>query len=153
MGLRCLVFNILYHQGRSFHDGLFFLIGNEGFHSHMWIFLLFLFLSLCMCVCLYVCVCVCRTEVSKGNHGFNGMLVSLLIGVFSSAGDWYWWLLLPSCLGSATWYVTCSTHHIELITWIRKLGIFHLLTVYCRRQCQLDLDLDMHACKNLNIMK
>uniref|UniRef100_A0A8C2WT78 Urea transporter n=1 Tax=Cyclopterus lumpus TaxID=8103 RepID=A0A8C2WT78_CYCLU len=38
-------------------------------------------------------------EVSGGLHGFNGMLVSLLIGVFSSAGDWYWWLLLPVCLG------------------------------------------------------
>ncbi|XP_056299283.1 urea transporter 2 [Pseudoliparis swirei] len=39
-------------------------------------------------------------EVSGGLHGFNGMLVSLLMGVFSSAGDWYWWLLLPVCLGS-----------------------------------------------------
>ncbi|XP_069015337.1 urea transporter 2 [Embiotoca jacksoni] len=41
-------------------------------------------------------------EVTGGLHGFNGMLVSLLMGVFSSAGDWYWWLLLPVCLGSAT---------------------------------------------------
>ncbi|KAM9400673.1 urea transporter 2 [Salvelinus alpinus] len=41
-------------------------------------------------------------EVSGGLHGFNGMLVSLLMGVFSSAGDWYWWLLLPVCLGGAT---------------------------------------------------
>ncbi|TNN50508.1 Urea transporter 1 [Liparis tanakae] len=40
-------------------------------------------------------------EVSGGLHGFNGMLVSLLMGVFSSAGDWFWWLLLPVCLGSA----------------------------------------------------
>uniref|UniRef100_A0A6Q2X7F6 Urea transporter n=1 Tax=Esox lucius TaxID=8010 RepID=A0A6Q2X7F6_ESOLU len=32
--------------------------------------------------------------VSGGLHGFNGMLVALLMGVFSSAGDWYWWLLL-----------------------------------------------------------
>lgn len=46
---------------------------------------------------------VCSAEVSGGLHGFNGMLVSLLMGVFSSAGDWYWWLLLPVCLGSATW--------------------------------------------------
>uniref|UniRef100_A0A672GQN7 Urea transporter n=1 Tax=Salarias fasciatus TaxID=181472 RepID=A0A672GQN7_SALFA len=40
--------------------------------------------------------------VTKGLHGFNGMLVSLLMGVFSSSGDWYWWLLLPVCLASAT---------------------------------------------------
>ncbi|XP_052359331.1 urea transporter 2-like, partial [Oncorhynchus keta] len=39
-------------------------------------------------------------EVSGGLHGFNGMLVSLLMGVCSSAGDWYWWLLLPVFLGS-----------------------------------------------------
>ncbi|MEQ2163332.1 hypothetical protein GOODEAATRI_028921, partial [Goodea atripinnis] len=41
-------------------------------------------------------------DVAGGLHGFNGMLVSLLMGVFSSAGDWYWWLLLPVILGSAT---------------------------------------------------
>ncbi|XP_076026881.1 urea transporter 1 [Genypterus blacodes] len=41
-------------------------------------------------------------EVSRGQHGFNGMLVALLMGIFSSAGDYYWWLLLPVCLGSAT---------------------------------------------------
>ncbi|KAJ8382442.1 hypothetical protein SKAU_G00032200 [Synaphobranchus kaupii] len=41
-------------------------------------------------------------EVAGGLHGFNGMLVALLIGVFSSAGDWYWWLLLPACLTGAT---------------------------------------------------
>ncbi|XP_028330226.1 urea transporter 2 isoform X2 [Gouania willdenowi] len=41
-------------------------------------------------------------EVEQGLHGFNGMLVSLLMGAFSSAGDWYWWLLLPVFLGSAT---------------------------------------------------
>uniref|UniRef100_A0A9J8C0A3 Urea transporter n=1 Tax=Cyprinus carpio carpio TaxID=630221 RepID=A0A9J8C0A3_CYPCA len=40
-------------------------------------------------------------EVSSGLYGFNGMLVALLMGVFSSAGDWYLWLLLPVCLGGA----------------------------------------------------
>lgn len=49
-----------------------------------------------------LCVCVCSADVSGGHHGCNGMLVSLLMGEFSSAGDWYWWLLLPVCLGSAT---------------------------------------------------
>lgn len=41
-------------------------------------------------------------EISSGHYGFNGMLVALLIGAFSSAGNWYWWLLLPACLGGAT---------------------------------------------------
>ncbi|CAN9509451.1 unnamed protein product [Ophioblennius macclurei] len=40
-------------------------------------------------------------EVKKGLYGFNGMLVSLLMGVFSASGDWYWWLMLPACMGSA----------------------------------------------------
>ncbi len=47
------------------------------------------------------CDVTCSEEVSSGLHGFNGMLVALLMGVFSSAGDWYWWLLLPACLGGA----------------------------------------------------
>lgn len=51
------------------------------------------------CVGVFVCI---RAEVSRGEHGYNGMLVALLIGVFSSAGDWYWWLLLPACLAGAT---------------------------------------------------
>ncbi|KAK3546696.1 hypothetical protein QTP70_032176 [Hemibagrus guttatus] len=42
-----------------------------------------------------------RAEISRGEHGYNGMLVALLIGVFSNAGDWYWWLLLPACLAGA----------------------------------------------------
>ncbi|KAK2860275.1 hypothetical protein Q7C36_004441 [Tachysurus vachellii] len=47
-----------------------------------------------------------QAEVSRGEHGYNGMLVALLIGVFSNAGDWYWWLLLPVCLaGAATTFV------------------------------------------------
>ncbi|KAK3568034.1 hypothetical protein QTP86_029109, partial [Hemibagrus guttatus] len=47
-----------------------------------------------------------RAEISRGEHGYNGMLVALLIGVFSNAGDWYWWLLLPACLaGAATTFV------------------------------------------------
>uniref|UniRef100_A0A673K416 Si:dkey-183c6.7 n=1 Tax=Sinocyclocheilus rhinocerous TaxID=307959 RepID=A0A673K416_9TELE len=49
---------------------------------------------------LWMLVVVSKTsfEVSSGLHGFNGMLVALLMGLFSSAGDWYWWLLLPVCL-------------------------------------------------------
>ncbi|XP_031706845.1 uncharacterized protein LOC116385485 isoform X4 [Anarrhichthys ocellatus] len=57
-------------------------------------------------------------EVSGGLHGFNGMLVSLLIGVFSTAGDWYWWLLLPVCLGSATWLRVAS-----FWAWVRSLPV------------------------------
>lgn len=51
------------------------------------------------CVGVFVCH---RAEVSRGEHSYNGMLVALLIGVFSNAGDWYWWLLLPACLAGAT---------------------------------------------------
>ncbi|TKS92710.1 Urea transporter 1 [Collichthys lucidus] len=63
-------------------------------------------------------------EVSGGLHGFNGMLVSLLMGVFSSAGDWYWWLLLPVCLGSAT----CGLSSL-LDRWDLPVAVFPFNTV------------------------
>ncbi|XP_075891675.1 urea transporter 2 [Nelusetta ayraudi] len=65
-----------------------------------------------------------RTKVSEGNHGFNGMLVPLLIGVLSSAGDWYWWLLLPSCLGSATCVFLYSCMASVLDRWDVPVGVF-----------------------------
>ncbi|XP_044197249.1 urea transporter 1 [Thunnus albacares] len=63
-------------------------------------------------------------EVSKGLHGFNGMLVSLLMGVFSSAGDWYWWLLLPVCLGSATCVFLFSGLSSVLDRWDLPVAVF-----------------------------
>ncbi|XP_071401064.1 urea transporter 1-like, partial [Centroberyx affinis] len=63
-------------------------------------------------------------EVSGGLHGFNGMLVSLLMGVFSSAGDWYWWLLLPICLGSATCTFLFSGLSPLLDRWDLPVAVF-----------------------------
>ncbi|XP_038559820.1 urea transporter 2-like [Micropterus salmoides] len=37
-----------------------------------------------------------RGAVAAGLYGYNGILVGLLMAVFSKAGDWYWWLLLPN---------------------------------------------------------
>ncbi|OCT98899.1 hypothetical protein XELAEV_18011131mg [Xenopus laevis] len=36
-----------------------------------------------------------RSAIAAGLHGYNGLLVGLLMAVFSAKGDWYWWLLLP----------------------------------------------------------
>ncbi|XP_042368599.1 urea transporter 1 [Plectropomus leopardus] len=68
-------------------------------------------------------------EVSGGLHGFNGMLVSLLMGVFSSAGDWYWWLLLPVCLGSATCVFLFSGLSSVLDRWDLPVAVFPFNTV------------------------
>ncbi|KAM5220913.1 urea transporter 2 isoform 2-T5 [Hipposideros larvatus] len=36
-----------------------------------------------------------RSTIAAGLHGYNGVLVGLLMAVFSDKGDYYWWLLLP----------------------------------------------------------
>ncbi|XP_035758972.1 urea transporter 2 [Egretta garzetta] len=36
-----------------------------------------------------------RSAIASGLHGYNGILVGLLIAVFSDKGDYYWWLLPP----------------------------------------------------------
>ncbi|KAM6909046.1 urea transporter 2 [Xenentodon cancila] len=63
-------------------------------------------------------------DVAGGLHGFNGMLVSLLMGAFSSAGDWYWWLLLPICLGSATCVFLFSGISTLLGHWDLPAAVF-----------------------------
>ncbi|XP_015248623.1 PREDICTED: urea transporter 2-like [Cyprinodon variegatus] len=63
-------------------------------------------------------------EVAGGLHGFNGMLVSLLMGVFSSAGDWYWWLLVPVFLGSATSVFLFSGLTTLLDNWDLPAAVF-----------------------------
>ncbi|XP_061620135.1 urea transporter 1 isoform X1 [Phyllopteryx taeniolatus] len=65
-----------------------------------------------------------RAEVWGGLHGFNGMLVSLLMGAFNSAGDWYWWLLLPACLGSATSVFFFSGLSSVLDRWDVPVAVF-----------------------------
>uniref|UniRef100_A0A8C2DLW8 Urea transporter n=1 Tax=Cyprinus carpio TaxID=7962 RepID=A0A8C2DLW8_CYPCA len=72
-------------------------------------------------------------EVSSGLYGFNGMLVALLMGVFSSAGDWYLWLLLPVCLGGATKhkYLTFLSSSLApvLDRWDLPVSVFPFNTV------------------------
>ncbi|XP_027724807.1 urea transporter 2 isoform X1 [Vombatus ursinus] len=36
-----------------------------------------------------------KSSIAAGLHGYNGVLVGLLMAVFSDKGDYYWWLLLP----------------------------------------------------------
>ncbi|KAM8985500.1 urea transporter 2-like isoform 2-T7 [Ara ararauna] len=36
-----------------------------------------------------------RSAIAAGLHGHNGILVGLLMAVFSDKGDYYWWLLPP----------------------------------------------------------
>ncbi|NXG69765.1 UT2 protein, partial [Baryphthengus martii] len=36
-----------------------------------------------------------RSAIESGLHSYNGILVGLLVAVFSDKGDYYWWLLLP----------------------------------------------------------
>ncbi|NXK73768.1 UT2 protein, partial [Amazona guildingii] len=36
-----------------------------------------------------------RSAIAAGLHGYNGILVGLLMAVFSDKGDYYWWLLPP----------------------------------------------------------
>uniref|UniRef100_A0AAY4D010 Urea transporter n=1 Tax=Denticeps clupeoides TaxID=299321 RepID=A0AAY4D010_9TELE len=68
-------------------------------------------------------------EITSGDHGFNGMLVALLMGIFSSAGDWYGWLLLPACLGGAT----CTFFHSGLARvfkpWDLPVSVFPFNTI------------------------
>uniref|UniRef100_H3BZS6 Urea transporter n=1 Tax=Tetraodon nigroviridis TaxID=99883 RepID=H3BZS6_TETNG len=71
-----------------------------------------------------------RQDVANGAHGMNGVLVALLMGVFSSAGDWYWWLLLP-VVGS----VTCVFLYSALSSLLGSCGVpasvfpFNVVTV------------------------
>lgn len=44
-----------------------------------------------------------RGTIAAGLYGYNGILVGLLMAVFSSKGDWYWWLLLPNIFMSMMW--------------------------------------------------
>lgn len=44
-----------------------------------------------------------RSAIAAGLYGYNGVLVGLLMAVFSVDGDYNWWLLLPVALVSMTW--------------------------------------------------
>ncbi|KAI4876612.1 hypothetical protein NFI96_020555, partial [Prochilodus magdalenae] len=70
-----------------------------------------------------------RAEVSRGQYGYNGMLVALLIGSFSSAGDWYWWLLLPACFAGATTTFLYSGFAPVFDHWDLPVNVFPFNTV------------------------
>uniref|UniRef100_A0A8C3UTK1 Urea transporter n=1 Tax=Catharus ustulatus TaxID=91951 RepID=A0A8C3UTK1_CATUS len=42
-----------------------------------------------------------RSSIAAGLHGYNGILVGLLMAVYSDKGDYYWWLLPPVAVISA----------------------------------------------------
>uniref|UniRef100_A0A8C5S8R3 Urea transporter n=1 Tax=Laticauda laticaudata TaxID=8630 RepID=A0A8C5S8R3_LATLA len=43
-----------------------------------------------------------RSAIAAGLHGYNGVLVGMLMAVFSDKCEYYWWLLLPVILMSMT---------------------------------------------------
>ncbi|XP_015275464.1 PREDICTED: urea transporter 2-like [Gekko japonicus] len=43
-----------------------------------------------------------RSAIAAGLYGYNGVLVGMLMAIFSENGDYYWWLLLPVVLMSMT---------------------------------------------------
>ncbi|XP_062984364.1 urea transporter 1 isoform X2 [Elgaria multicarinata webbii] len=47
-------------------------------------------------------LCQDRSAIAAGLHGYNGVLVGMLMAVFSDKGEYYWWLLLPVVLMSMT---------------------------------------------------
>ncbi|XP_030647644.1 urea transporter 2 [Chanos chanos] len=49
-----------------------------------------------------------RGAIAAGLYGYNGILVGLLMAVFSNAGDWYWWLLFPNIFLSFTCPIVSS---------------------------------------------
>ncbi|KFQ26999.1 Urea transporter 2, partial [Merops nubicus] len=74
-----------------------------------------------------------RSAIAAGLYGYNGVLVGLLMAVFSAKGDYYWWLLLPVALVSMTCPVFTSALGSVFCKW--DLPVFTLpfnlaLTLY-----------------------
>ncbi|XP_067841436.1 urea transporter 2-like [Heptranchias perlo] len=65
-----------------------------------------------------------RSEIAAGLHGYNGILVGLLMAVFSNKGDWYWWLLLPVIVMSIVCPVLSSALASVMERW--DLPVFTL---------------------------
>ncbi|KAF7687340.1 hypothetical protein HF521_014568 [Silurus meridionalis] len=49
-----------------------------------------------LCATISAIILQQNRAIAAGLYGYNGILVGLLMAVFSNAGDWYWWLLLPN---------------------------------------------------------
>ncbi|NWR63864.1 UT2 protein, partial [Bucorvus abyssinicus] len=74
-----------------------------------------------------------RSAIASGLYGYNGVLVGLLMAVFSANRDYYWWLLLPVALVSMTCPVFTSALGSVFCKW--DLPVFTLpfnlaLTLY-----------------------
>ncbi|XP_071586907.1 urea transporter 2-like [Heliangelus exortis] len=74
-----------------------------------------------------------RSAIAAGLHGYNGVLVGLLMAVFSAKEDYYWWLLLPVALASMVCPVLSSALGSVFSKW--DLPVFTLpfnmaLTLY-----------------------
>jgi len=52
---------------------------------------------------VYVCPVYFREAVLAGLYGYNGTLVGMLMAIFSTNGNWYWWLLVPNVFMSIMW--------------------------------------------------
>ncbi|NWX69695.1 UT2 protein, partial [Alca torda] len=74
-----------------------------------------------------------RSAIAAGLYGYNGVLVGLLMAIFSAKGDYHWWLLLPVVLVSMTCPVFTSALGSVFCKW--DLPVFTLpfnlaLTLY-----------------------
>uniref|UniRef100_H0XF99 Solute carrier family 14 member 2 n=1 Tax=Otolemur garnettii TaxID=30611 RepID=H0XF99_OTOGA len=65
-----------------------------------------------------------RSAIAAGLHGYNGVLVGLLMAVFSDKGDYYWWLLLPVIVMSMTCPILSSALSTIFSKW--DLPVFTL---------------------------
>ncbi|NWX22123.1 UT2 protein, partial [Aegotheles bennettii] len=74
-----------------------------------------------------------RSAIAAGLYGYNGVLVGLLMAVFSAKGDYHWWFLLPVALVSMMCPVFTSALGSVFCKW--DLPVFTLpfnlaLTLY-----------------------
>ncbi|NXC86782.1 UT2 protein, partial [Cercotrichas coryphoeus] len=74
-----------------------------------------------------------RSAIAAGLHGYNGVLVGLLMAVFSADGDYNWWLLLPVALVSMTCPIFTSALSTVFSKWdlpVLTLPFNLALTIY-----------------------
>ncbi|XP_068418390.1 urea transporter 2 [Eschrichtius robustus] len=65
-----------------------------------------------------------KSAIAAGLHGYNGVLVGLLMAVFSDKGDYYWWLLLPVIVMSVSCPILSSALGTIFSKW--DLPVFTL---------------------------
>ncbi|XP_012870373.1 PREDICTED: urea transporter 2 isoform X1 [Dipodomys ordii] len=65
-----------------------------------------------------------KSAIAAGLHGYNGVLVGLLMAVFSDKGDYYWWLLLPVIVMSMSCPILSSALSTIFSKW--DLPVFTL---------------------------